>query len=183
VSLGLPTLTGPRLSLRQLTEADAQQLFHVFSDPQVMRYWSRGVLTRLQEAEEMLAAIERGWREDAFYQWGVVPAGAGSVIGTATLFRIEREHRRAELGFAIGSAWWRRGFGTAVVSLLVEHAFGPMGLSRLEADVDPRNLASLRVLERFGFRREGLLRERYRVAGETQDSVILGLLQGQWRRD
>jgi ribosomal-protein-alanine N-acetyltransferase len=179
--VGLPTLAGPRLALRQLAAADAGHLFTVFSDPRVMRYWSRGPFTGEDEARALLAMIERGWREDAFYQWGVVPAETGFVIGTATLFRIEREHRRAELGFAIGSAWWGRGFGAAAVSLLVEHAFGSLGLCRLEADVDPRNTPSLRLLDRFGFRREGLLRERYRVAGEVQDSVILGLLDRDWR--
>jgi len=178
---GLPTLAGTRLSLRQLADDDAKALFEVFSDPRVMRYWSRGPFTDEQEARALLADIERGWRQDSFYQWGVVPAGTDCVIGTATLFRIERDHGRAELGFALGSAWWGRGFGGATVSLLIEHAFGSLGLSRLEADVDPRNGPSLQLLERFGFRREGLLRERYRVAGEVQDSILLGLLAKDWR--
>ncbi|HEX2165116.1 MAG TPA: GNAT family protein, partial [Thermoanaerobaculia bacterium] len=59
-------------------------------------------------------------------------------------------------------------------------AFGPLALHRLEADVDPRNERSLKALERLGFRREGLLRERYFVAGEIQDSVMLGLLAREW---
>jgi RimJ/RimL family protein N-acetyltransferase len=182
VSAGLPTLVGPGLALRQLTAADAGRLFTLFSDPRVMRYWSRGPFSGEEEARALLVEIERGWRDDSFYQWGVVPLETGFVIGTASLFRIERDHRRAELGFAIGSAWWGRGFGGATVSLLIEHAFGSLRLSRLEADVDPRNAASLRLLERFGFQREGLLRERYHVAGEVQDSVILGLLGREWQR-
>ena len=180
MSDGLPTLAGRGVVLRQLFEADTARLFEVFSDPKVMRYWSRGPFRDEGEARALLAGIERGWREDSFYQWGIAPVGSESVIGTATLFRIERDHRRAEVGFAIGSAWWGCGLGTATLARLVEHAFGPVGLYRLEADVDPRNAASLRVLERLGFRREGLLRERYRVGGEVQDSVILGLLQDEW---
>jgi ribosomal-protein-alanine N-acetyltransferase len=60
--------------------------------------------------------------------------------------------------------------------LALAHAFGPLGLRRVEADVDPRNAASCRLLERLGFRREGLLRERWRVNGETCDSALFGLL-------
>lgn len=179
---GLPMLAGDGVLLRQLAEADVGRLFELFSDPEVMRYWSRGPFTSEAEARALLAEIDRGWRQDAFYQWGVAIAGSPAVIGTATLFRIDRDHRRAEIGFAIGSAWWGRGFGTATVTRLVEYAFGPLGVCRLEADVDPRNVASLRVLERLGFKREGLLRERYRVAGEVQDSVILGLLRSEWPR-
>jgi ribosomal-protein-alanine N-acetyltransferase len=180
VSAGLPTLAGRGIVLRQLTEEDAGHFLGVYSDPRVMRYWSRGPFQDKDEALAALARIECGWRDDVFYQWGIVPVGEEQVIGTATLFRIERDHRRAEVGFAIGSAWWGRGLGTATVSRLTEYAFGQLALGRLEADVDPRNFASLRVLEKLGFRREGLLRERYHVGGEVQDSVILGLLKRDW---
>jgi RimJ/RimL family protein N-acetyltransferase len=64
---------------------------------------------------------------------------------------------------------------------LVAHAFGALDLNRLEADIDPRNTASARVLERLGFRREGLLRERWIVNGEKSDSAIYGLLRAEWR--
>jgi RimJ/RimL family protein N-acetyltransferase len=67
------------------------------------------------------------------------------------------------------------------IAALLDLAFGRLGLNRIEADVDPRNERSLAVLERLGFRREGLLRERHIVAGEIQDSVMLGLLARQWR--
>ncbi|MGZ5443472.1 MAG: GNAT family N-acetyltransferase [Thermoanaerobaculia bacterium] len=56
-------------------------------------------------------------------------------------------------------------------------AFQTLGLHRLEADVDPRNTASIRCLERLGFRREGYARERYHLGGEVQDAVLYGLLR------
>jgi RimJ/RimL family protein N-acetyltransferase len=179
MSDGLPTLAGEGLVLRQLQGSDAGRLFEIFSDPAVMRYWSRGPFKDIGEAHELLAAINRGWREEEFFQWGVAAARTEEVIGTVTLFRIDRGHRRAEIGFAIGSAWWGQGFGAAAVTRLLEFAFVELGLHRLEADVDPRNVASLRLLERLGFRREGLLRARYHVAGEIQDSVLLGLLRDE----
>jgi RimJ/RimL family protein N-acetyltransferase len=177
---GLPTLAGRGLRLRQLVPADATALFAVFSDPQVMRFWSRAPMREAAEAETLLRHIEAGWRADTLYEWGIVPDGTDTVIGTATLFAIERAHRRAEIGFALGSRWWRRGLGLAAVGCLLRHAFGDLGLERLEADVDPRNAGSLALLGRLGFRREGLLRARFRVGGEIQDSVILGLLHEEW---
>jgi RimJ/RimL family protein N-acetyltransferase len=110
----------------------------------------------------------------------VTLAATGELMGTTTLFRIDRDHRRAEIGFALGSRWWGQGWGSATVARIATYAFQALGLHRLEADVDPRNAASLRVLERLGFRREGLLRARYHVAGEIQDSVLLGLLSDEW---
>jgi RimJ/RimL family protein N-acetyltransferase len=58
-----------------------------------------------------------------------------------------------------------------------------MGLRRLEADVDPRNTASIHTLERLGFQREGFLRERWQVNGEIQDALFYGLLRREWLKD
>jgi RimJ/RimL family protein N-acetyltransferase len=60
---------------------------------------------------------------------------------------------------------------------MVQFAFGSLNMHRLEADVDPRNLPSIRLLENAGFRREGFLRERYHLNGEIQDALFYGLLR------
>jgi RimJ/RimL family protein N-acetyltransferase len=64
---------------------------------------------------------------------------------------------------------------------LLNHGFTDWGLNRVEADIDPRNLGSARVLERLGFRREGLLRQRWIVGDEVSDSAWYGLLRSEWR--
>ena len=70
---------------------------------------------------------------------------------------------------------------TEAVELLLGFAFERLGLHRLEADADPQNVGSLRVLERQGFRREGYLRERWHTLGQVQDAVFLGLLRREWK--
>jgi RimJ/RimL family protein N-acetyltransferase len=90
-------------------------------------------------------------------------------------------NRRGELGFALRRDAWGRGYVREILPVLVAWAFGPLGLHRLEADVDPRNEASIRALERLGFRVEGRLRDRWQVTGEVQDTLILGLLEPEWR--
>ena len=128
----------------------------------------------------LLREIHDHFRARTLFQWGIAPRAGGAVLGTCTLFRWEARHRRAEIGFALGRARQGKGFGTEAVGLLVAFAFQVLGLHRLEADADPRNEPSLRLLERLGFRREGYLRERYHVNGEVQDSVLLGLLRPEW---
>ncbi|HEX5693154.1 MAG TPA: GNAT family protein, partial [Arenimonas sp.] len=75
-----------------------------------------------------------------------------------------------------------RGLAREGVGLALAHAFLSLGLERVEADVDPRNEPSWRLLEHFGFQREGLLRHRWRVGNEFADSWIYGLLQDDYRR-
>jgi [ribosomal protein S5]-alanine N-acetyltransferase len=172
----LPTLTGSRLRLRQILVRDVPSLFAVFSDPAVMRYWSRPPMTHLDEALKLLENIDSGRRDGTLYQWGIAMRGDDRVIGTCTLFALNREHRRAEIGYALGSAHWGQGLAFEALRLSIAFAFSTMRLNRLEADVDPRNTPSLRLLERLGFVREGTLRERWRVNGEVQDSALFGLL-------
>jgi RimJ/RimL family protein N-acetyltransferase len=96
------------------------------------------------------------------------------------LARIDLANRRAELGFALGRNHWGQGFMAAALPAVLEFAFNTMELHRVYADTDPRNDASIRVLERLGFRREGVLREHYLVQGEPQDAIMYGLLRSEW---
>ncbi len=128
------------------------------------------------EAEQLLEEIGRLAASRTLFQWGLAPREDDTVVGTCTLAWLDWTHRRAELGYALGSSHWRRGYMIEALPALIGHAFGDLALRRLEADVDPRNEPSLRLLDKLGFKREGLLRERYDVNGELQDTVLLGLL-------
>ena len=177
----LPTLDAPRVRLRWLTDGDVDGLFDVFSDETMMRYWSTPAMKDHAEAEALLARIRRQFEEKAGFQWGVERKDDGRLLGTCTLFSLHVANQRAELGYALGSAYWRRGYMSEALAALFDYAFGPMGLRRLEADVDPRNAASLGLIQSLGFRQEGLLRERWNVAGEIQDTAFLGLLAREWQ--
>jgi RimJ/RimL family protein N-acetyltransferase len=177
----LPTLDAPRVRLRWLTDRDVDALFAIFSDEVMMRYWSTPPMKDRGEAAELLARIRRMFADKTGFQWGVERKGDGELLGTCTLFNIHRANMRAELGYCLRSAHWRQGYMSEALATLIGHAFGVLGLRRLEADVDPKNANSLRILERMGFQREGLLRERWDVGGDIQDSVFLGLLAREWR--
>ncbi|HYN80479.1 MAG TPA: GNAT family protein [Gemmatimonadaceae bacterium] len=176
----LPTLVASNLHLRALTRADIPALFSIFGDPEVTRYWSHPALATEEDAAKLLDHITSSFKTRSLFQWGLARREDNLVIGTCTLAGLDRGHRRAELGFALARAEWGKGLMAEMLPILVDFAFGPLSLHRLEADVDPRNAASLCTLERLGFRKEGYLRERYHVGGETQDSVLLGLLAAEW---
>ncbi|MFP6655467.1 MAG: GNAT family N-acetyltransferase [Myxococcota bacterium] len=176
----LPTLTGTRLQLRGLTDDDAAAIFEIFGDPEVMKYWSSPPLESLAAASALIEDIHRLAESRELFQWGIVSLESNVVIGTCTLQKVDHLHRRTEIGFALGRSAWGNGFATEAVGTLFEFAFQVLDLNRIEADVDPHNEASLRLLERQGFRREGYLRERWFHLGEMQDTVLLGLLRRDW---
>ena len=177
----LPTLTSERLALRMLRAEDAGMVYGVFRDADVMRYWSSPPMKDAAEAQELIRQIHDSFDARTLFQWGIAWRPTDEILGTCTLFRIDLTHRRCEIGFAIGKQHWGQGIASEAVVRLIRFAFEELDLYRIEADVDPRNERSLRLLERHGFQREGLLRERYRVGGEIQDTVFLGLLRREWK--
>ena len=177
----LPTLDGSRIRLRWLSDDDVPALFDIFSDLRVTRYWGVPPLADMADAHALLADIHERFRARTNLQWGIARRSDNVVIGTCSLYRPDFPNRRSELGFALGHAFWHHGFASEAIAVAIDYAFRSLDFHRLEADVDPRNVASLRTLERAGFQREGYLRERYHMNGETQDSVYLGLLRSEWR--
>ncbi|HZH30727.1 MAG TPA: GNAT family N-acetyltransferase [Pyrinomonadaceae bacterium] len=176
----LPTIDAPRVSLRWLTAEDAPALFSIFSDPEVMRYWSSPPLADMEGARKLLAEIRDYFRQRTLFQWGIARRTDDRVIGTCTLFHLDIGNRRAELGYALGREHWGKGYMQEALGALLGFAFDNLNLHRLEADVDPGNASSIKTLERLGFRREGYLRERWHVGGEIQDALFYGLLRREW---
>jgi len=170
-----------RLRLRPITHADDDAFLRVFSDPETMRYWSREPLADLDEARRMVQEEIDWGRSGQCVNWGLAKPDDDRLIGKLNLFRYDAAHRRAEIGYALERRYWGRGLMTEALAPVLGWAFGELGLHRLEADADPDNRASLALLENYGFRPEGLARERYRLREAWRDSVLLGLLAADYR--
>lgn len=173
-------LTTDRLTIRRMRTDDVQAYFAIFSDPAVMRYWSSPPLADMTAAEQKIAEILAHYEKGDLFQLAIERQTDRQMIGTCTLHQIHLQNRRAEVGYALGSAFWGNGYLVEAMHALIDHAFGVMHLHRLEADIDPRNEASAKSLERLGFMREGHLRERWIVGGEVSDSALYGLLASEW---
>jgi len=176
----LPILEAGRVRLRALSDQDIDALFTIFSNPEVMRYWSFTPLIDRDAAGALLNSTREGFERRWLMKWGVALRDSDEVIGTVTLINLDFTHLRAEIGYALGRAFWGKGYIQEALRLLIEYAFQQLELHRIEADVDPRNAASIRTLERLGFKREGFLRERWQVGGEIQDALFYGLLRPEW---
>jgi RimJ/RimL family protein N-acetyltransferase len=175
----IPELAGPRVRLRAFDARDVDALFSLYSDAQVMRYWSTPPWRERAQAVTHIERMQRERLDAEFYPW-VATLDDDVLIGTCSLFAVNRAHARAEIGYALRSSWWGRGFAQEMLGLALTHAFDAVGLNRIEADIDPGNIASCRLVERLGFTREGLLRERWRVDGGVQDTALYGLLAREW---
>jgi ribosomal-protein-alanine N-acetyltransferase len=180
-SLSDVRLSTARCDLRPLRSDDAAGLLRIYSDPEFVRYWNCAAWTSLDQATALIEDDQREIAKGERLRLGIFLRGQDTLVGTCSLFHLSEQCRRAEVGYGIAPAYWRQGFMFEAVGALLALAFDELGMHRLEADIDPRNTASARSLEKLGFQREGLLRERWIVGAEISDSAIYGLLARDWR--
>ena len=173
-------LSTARLDLRPLRTGDEAALFTIFSDPEVMRYWSSAAWLDVGKARAMIEQDLHEMAAGNSLRLGVVRKAGSVLIGTVSLFGFQEQNKRAEIGYALARAAQGMGLMHEALRATVSYAFGTLNLHRLEADIDPRNAASARSLLRLGFKQEGLLRERWIVNGEVSDSALFGLLKSEW---
>lgn len=174
------TLPTARLLLRPLQPGDAAAVFAMFADPVAMRHWSTPPWTDPAQAEALIAQDLQALPLGDHLRLGLVRRSDGQLIGLASLFAFHLASRRAELGYMLLRSAWGQGQMHEALQAMLDHGFGVLGLHRVEADIDPLNLASARTLRRLGFQPEGLLRERWIVAGTVSDSALYGLLGRDW---
>jgi RimJ/RimL family protein N-acetyltransferase len=180
---GVPVLETARLRLRPYRADDAEAMFQLYSDPRVMRYWSFPPWVELAQARAYLQHALAGMDSGDIFPWAIADRDSDLLIGALTLFSLHAAQLRAEVGYSLSPDWQGRGLAAEALRCALAHAIDELGLVRVEADIDPRNQASCRLVERLGFAREGLLRKRWRVNGEICDTAFYGLLAEEFIRD
>jgi len=174
-------LATPRLKLRRLETGDAAAYLGIFSDTETMRFWSGEPIDTLDEAREMLDRDLEWVASGAALCWGIARPENDRLVGKISLYLFSRQNRRAEVGYILDRAYWGRGLMFEALTAVLDFTFDELALHRIEADVDPHHAASLALLEKLGFAREGRFRDRWRVHGKWHDSVMLGLLARDYR--
>ncbi|ALN61366.1 acetyltransferase family protein [Lysobacter antibioticus] len=174
-------LSTQRLLLRPLAAADAGALMAIYADPEVMRYGSSPPWDSIEKADAQIVRDREAMAAGHFLRLGLQRVDDGALIGTCTLFNLDPPCRRAEIGYALAVSAWSRGYMCEALPALIDFGFEAMDLNRIEADIDPRNTASTKSIERQGFVREGYLRERWIVQGVFSDTALYALLRSDWQ--
>jgi [ribosomal protein S5]-alanine N-acetyltransferase len=174
------TLTTERLTLRWLTPDDAPEQFALFSDPAVTRYWSTPAWTDIAQARAFIEQALADCASGTGVRFAITLRASGANIGNIKLYDFFHQNRRCDIGYALLPAHWGKGYLGEAMAATLAYAFGELNMNRIEADIDPRNDASAKTLERMGFQKEGYMRERWIVNGEVCDTAFYGLLKRDW---
>ena len=175
------TVESDRLIVRPVEERDLPSLLIVNGNDETTRFLPYASWRSLADGRAWYERMSTMGARGESIQYVIAERDSAQVIGSCLLFRYEQGSARAELGYVLGRNYWGQGLMREALVAVISCAFGPYGLRRIEAEVDPLNQASSRLLGSLGFTREGQLRKRVVDKGAAQDTVIYGLLDEEWQ--
>lgn len=162
----MTVLRTPRLTLRRAQASDLEALHAVLADEATVRFWSTGPHRTLETTREWLEAMMASPPE---VSEDFVIEHRGEVVGKVGFFRLP------EIGYILRRDRWGQGLVTEAARAVIDHVFQTRDVAELQADVDPRNVGSIRVLERLGFIETGRAERTYCVEGTWSDSIYFAL--------
>jgi len=153
----------------------------VNGDAEVTKFLPYATWRTRDDATAWLARMQALGMSGTGQQLVIERASDRKVIGTVLLFKFDESSSRLELGYVVGRCHWQQGFAREAIHAVCSHAFHHLSIRRIEAEVNPENAGSNRLLQALGFVREGLLRKRWVGKGEAYDTYIYGCLAEEWR--
>ncbi|MEV5484863.1 MULTISPECIES: GNAT family N-acetyltransferase [Streptomyces] len=172
-----------RLDLRPVTQDDFAAIHAYQRRPEVCRYLYWGPFDEAGSRASVTAKTTRTTLRESgdLLQLAVVVRDSGTLVGDVTFVWNSREHRQGGIGYVFHPDHAGHGYATEASRALLRLGFEELQLHRIQAELDGRNTASARLLERLGMRREGHLRENEFLDGEWADEVIYAMLAREWR--
>lgn len=151
-----------RLTLSLYTDREHDHFVRLLTDPAVMKYVDKGVLSVAQAESLWARLIERWYPQGVDTIWAVFAKRDGRYLGNASVRPRPEKQKDWEIGYYLRAEEWGKGFATEIARRLVDYSFAELGLKEVFATVDVENLASRRVLEKVGMK---LYREEYDELG------------------
>lgn len=159
-------------TLKKFTSTDIDDFMEWATDDEVTKFMMWNSYTSRRDGEEFFRNVVEN------HPWFKAVCLGNKVIGSVTLDQGKGVHScKAELGYVISRKYWSNGFATQAINLAVQKGFEDLNVERIEAFVDPANIASQRVLEKNGFAKEGLLKNYILHKGILKDRFIYAILK------
>lgn len=172
-----------RLILREFRASDVDAVHEYGSDPQVVKFMPWGPNTR-EETENFIDLCITQQSEDPrrSFELAIQFKEEDRLIGGCGIRVSQPSHSEGNIGYCLNKDYWGRGIATEASLALLRYGFEELRLHRIYATVDPDNVGSIRVLEKIGMTHEGRLRENMIIRGEYRDSLMLSILEHEWKQ-
>ena len=176
-----PVLQTERFNLRSFTKDDTADFFFMRSSEEVMQFIDIARHKTAEDTEKMIDKIFQMFKEKTGINWIIEDKISKAVAGYCLLFKIDRTNCRAEIGYALKPEFWGKGIAKEVIDKMSEFGFNEMNLHSIEANINPNNINSRKVLVKAGFKKEANFRENYFYNGRFLDSEIYCMIESDFK--
>lgn len=175
-----PKLETERLELVNITHDYAENMFEILSLEEVTKYYGSDPFTSKEEAKKLIDMFQKNFYEKRSIRWGMILKKEEKFIGTLGLNGLQLKNMKSEIGYELHPNYWRNGYTSEAIKEVLRFSFDDLALNRIGAVVYPENQASLNLLERLGFVKEGLLRDYLHQNNHFHNTFMLSLLKREW---
>lgn len=174
-----PEINTERLNLREIKQEHAESIYKILSKSEVVKYDRLELLTNIKQAEDIITWFNDEFKRKQAIFWGISLKGESEIIGFCKC-EIEVPKVRADLGYNLRPDYWNSGIMTETLGAIIDFTFKTLNINRIEAAVSTNNYSSSRVLEKLGFVREGILRERSYLNDGCHDMIMFSILKKEY---
>ena len=171
-----PKLFTERLLLREISAADVKEVFQLRSNKNVMQFIDRPLAQTTDDAMELIQKIADGHKKNENITWAITLQNLPKLIGTIGFWQIDKENYRAEIGYLLHPDEQGKGLMQEAIAMVLKYGFQFMKLHSVEANVNPANIASIKLLEKNKFNKEAFFKENYYYNGKFLDTAVYSLL-------
>lgn len=172
-----PEIETSRLILRKVKSDDKESMFKYLSDEDVVKHMGLFPYKTAEEVMDEINWYDSIYKEGTGIRWGITEKGKNEVIGSCGFLNMKRQHFRAEIGFELNKEYWSQGIAGEAISAVLQYGFQSLGLERIEALIEPTNRSSQKLVEKYGFIKEGLLRHYEFTCGKFDDLLMYSILK------
>ncbi|MGN7408712.1 GNAT family N-acetyltransferase [Sporosarcina sp. SAFN-010] len=173
-----PIIETDRLILREVIKEDSNDMFAYLSDKDVVKHMGLDPFQTEKDVLEEIEWYQKIFKDSTGIRWGIAHKDNGRVIGSCGFLNMQPKHSRTEIGYELSKEYWGKGIASEALEAVVKYGFQHLQLERIEALIEPANFASLKLLEKKGFEKEGLLRHYEFTCGKFDDLYMYSILKG-----
>jgi RimJ/RimL family protein N-acetyltransferase len=172
-----PELESERLIFKEILLSDSEDLYLIESNDAVVRYMDKHQMESINDSEKYIRSCWELYKTGNGIEWGIIEKSSNSFIGNFGFWRIVKEHCRAEIGYSLNQNYWDKGYMTESLRTMIIYGFNKLRLHSIEANVNPNNINSIKLLEGVGFKKEAYFRENFLFDDKFIDTITYSLLE------
>ncbi len=176
-----PEIKTKRLILRQMQHYDVEALHKMRTDLSIMEYMDSEIPKTIDDTQKKYEQELESFSKVESVYWAIALKDTNEMIGGAGYWKLMKEHYRAEIGYQLMPEFWRKGYFFEAFTVIIQFRFKKMGLHSIEGNVNPKNIPSIKILEKLGFKQEAYFKENFYFDGKFLDSAIFSLLVYNWK--